>query len=222
MNTPRKTIVYIDGFNLYYRLKNTPSYKWLNLELLCNFCLESSKHKIIKIKYFTALVKENLQNSSNTTRQQIFLRALRTIPNLEIILGQFKRRQVKGILYNENNKQIKDKIVAIEKWEEKETDVNIATHLIEDAYANQNIYECAVLISNDTDLRTPLLRVKKTKKLVGVISPYKSVHTDLIRASHFQKVLPDSILEKCRFPKIMKDAQGTFSCPKKWKKNHHQ
>ena len=30
-----KTIIYIDGFNLYYRLKYTP-YRWLNLKKLRN------------------------------------------------------------------------------------------------------------------------------------------------------------------------------------------
>ena len=181
MNIARTTIVYIDGFNLYYRLKHTPPYKWLNLKLLCDHCLEPSKHKITKIKYFTALVKENLSDPSNVIRQQLFLRALRTIPNLEIIQGQFKQRQVKGrLLYSNNKRGTRDEIVTIEKWEEKETDVNIATHLVEDAYLNKKEYECTVFLSNDTDLKTPLLRVKKSKKLVGIISPYKTVHTDLM------------------------------------------
>ena len=47
------TIVYIDGFNLYYSLKNTP-YKWLNLQTLIENILDPSLHKIQDIKYFTA------------------------------------------------------------------------------------------------------------------------------------------------------------------------
>ena len=215
MDTARTTIVYIDGFNLYYRLKYIPRCKWLDLKRLCDLCLETSKHKITKIKYFTALVKENLNDPSNVIRQQVFLRALSTIPNLDIVYGQFKKRQVKGRLFN-NNKGIRNEIVTVEKWEEKETDVNIATHLIEDAYLNKKEYKCAVLLSNDTDLKTPLLRVKKTKKLVGVISPYKTVHTDLIRSSHFRKVISDSILQNCQFPKEMQDSTGKFFCSTKW------
>ena len=34
----KKTIIYVDGFNLYYRLKNTP-YKWLDLQKLSKFYL---------------------------------------------------------------------------------------------------------------------------------------------------------------------------------------
>ena len=52
-----RTIVYIDGFNLYYGcLKNTP-YKWLNLEKLFMQLLDK-KHKIIAVKYFTARVRQ--------------------------------------------------------------------------------------------------------------------------------------------------------------------
>ena len=172
----KKTIVYIDGFNLYYRLKNTP-YKWLNLQKLSEFYLSPKQHRIVKIKYFTASVKEKSKDPSNTIRQNVYLRAIKTLPNLEIIFGQFKKRQVRGVLLHyRNGKYVEgDELGAISKWEEKESDVNLATHLIEDGYDDQ--YECAVLISNDTDLKTPLSRIKrKLKKTVGVISPYKRTH----------------------------------------------
>ena len=48
----KESIVYVDGFNLYYgTLKNT-KYKWLNIELLCQNLLK--QNRILKIKYFTA------------------------------------------------------------------------------------------------------------------------------------------------------------------------
>ena len=84
--------------------------------------------------------------------------------------------------------------MTISKWEEKESDVNIATHLMEDGYENK--YECAVLISNDTDLKTPLLRVKrKLKKTVGIISPYKMTHIELQKSSHFHKTISNEALK---------------------------
>ena len=97
------TMVYIDGFNLYYSLKNTP-YKWLDLKKLAKNILVPDLHKILKIKYFTALsVKRN-----SAQRQDVYLRALKTLQNIEIILGKFKKRQVKGVLtYYQNKKYIK-------------------------------------------------------------------------------------------------------------------
>ena len=212
----KKTIIYIDGFNLYYRLKSTP-YKWLNIQKFSHFCLDLKQNQIIKIKYFTALVKEQAGDPSNTIRQGIYLRALNTISNLETIFGQFKKRQVKGVLCeSEDRKQLNKNIVKIKKWEEKKSDVNIATHLVADAY--QNKYDCAVLISNDTDLTPPLLHIKhKLKKLVIVISPYKEINAELKKSAHFYKSVSTKTLEKSQFPEKMIDAKGEFFCPPKWK-----
>jgi len=82
-----KTYVYVDGFNLYYgAVKDTP-YRWLNLRKLCDLLLPGSK--IEKIKYFTARIAARPNDPSQPTRQQMYLRALGTLPDLEIIYGSF-------------------------------------------------------------------------------------------------------------------------------------
>ncbi|MCY4513015.1 MAG: NYN domain-containing protein [Bdellovibrionales bacterium] len=212
-----KTFIYIDGFNLYYRLKHTPC-RWLNLQKLSEAYLTSEKHKIMQIKYFTALVKGTLEDRLNITRQHIYLRALNTIPNLEIIFGQFKKRQVTGLkCHYENGQYVEgNELVTISKWEEKESDVNIATHIVADV----DQYDCAILISNDTDLKTPLKYVKENfKKRIGIISPRRNIHIDLRDASHFQKRISNNVLKQCQFPEKMKDEKGEFFCPPKWKQN---
>ena len=212
-----KTFIYIDGFNLYYRLKQTP-HRWLNLQKLSKIYLNSKKHEIIKIKYFTALVKGTLEDRLNITRQHIYLRALKTLPNLDIVFGQFKKRQVTGLkCHYENGEHVEGtELVTISKWEEKESDVNIATYIVADAPK----YDSAILISNDTDLKTPLKYVKENfKKNVGIISPRRNIHIELLNASHFQKRISNKILKRCKFPEKMKDAKGEFFCPPKWKQN---
>ena len=87
-----KTYVYVDGFNLYYgRLKGTP-YKWLDINKLCRLLLP--KHDIVRIKYFTARVTGRPPDLDQPTRQQTLLRALQTLPNLEIIYGHFLTNQM--------------------------------------------------------------------------------------------------------------------------------
>ena len=214
----KRTIIYIDGFNLYYRLKGTP-YKWLNLQKLIQFYLKPKTHEIKKIKYFTARVKRKPNDASNIIRQNMYLRAVRTVPNLEIIFGKFKKRQLKGPRLHYENGQYREgkESVAISKWEEKQSDVHIATHVVSDSY--QNRLDCAVLISNDTDLTPPLLHIKHDlKKLVIVISPYQNIHADLKKSSHFYKTISLEALERCQFLEKMKDAKGFFFCPPKWKR----
>ena len=82
-----RTIVYIDGFNLYYgALRGTP-YKWLDLARLCRALLPSDT--IQEIKYFTARVSARPSKPTSAHDQGLYIRALRTLPNLTIKYGHF-------------------------------------------------------------------------------------------------------------------------------------
>ena len=82
-----KVNVYIDGFNLYYgALKGSP-YKWLDLSALCHRMLPNDT--INSIEYFTAIVSARPHDPNLPVRQQVYLRALRTIGNLKISLWPF-------------------------------------------------------------------------------------------------------------------------------------
>jgi hypothetical protein len=56
-----RTIVYIDGFNLYYYrlLKPEPKLRWLDLCALCQRVLRP-ENQIVKVKYYTARVSGRL------------------------------------------------------------------------------------------------------------------------------------------------------------------
>lgn len=70
-----RTNVYIDGFNLYYRLlKDSPQFKWLDLKLLSQALLQENSGR------FDPLAPG---------RQQIYLDPLQTIPEITIHLGSF-------------------------------------------------------------------------------------------------------------------------------------
>ena len=125
-----KTVVYIDGFNLYYgAVKGTP-YKWLNVSRLCQLLLP--RNQIIQIKYFTALVKSRPYDPNQPKRQQLYLRALRTIPNLEIILGRFLTHERDMPLAGSHSG--KPRFARVIKTEEKGSDVNLAVHLLNDVF----------------------------------------------------------------------------------------
>ena len=216
------TIVYIDGFNLYYSLKNTP-YKWLNIRKLIESILSPHWHKIIKIKYFTA----RSPFSESAHRQEFYLKAIRTLQNVEIIFGKFKKRDLKASLVItdfEKLEQVKQivggDLIQFQKYEEKETDVNIATHIIYDC-CKENISSIA-LLSNDTDLKLPLwFARKKLKKRVVTITPTetengsiisKPAHYNLRKISNLSISMTESHLKTSLFPNKV---GGAFK-PKKW------
>lgn len=82
-----ETYVYVDGFNLYYgAVKDTP-YKWLDPARLCQNLLKP-RDRIRKIKYFTARVSARPSDPGQPQRQDVFLRALRTIPGVPPIFAR--------------------------------------------------------------------------------------------------------------------------------------
>lgn len=206
-----KTIVYIDGFNFYYgAVKNTP-YKWLDFSQLCRFLLP--QNNIIKIKYFTALVTARPTDPDKTTRQQVYLRALRTIPNLEIIRGHFLEHEVMMPLAgNTGGKQQYARVI---KTEEKGSDVNIAAHMINDGY--KGLYETAILISNDSDLVEPIKIVRNELKLpVGILNPHDKPSNELRKVASFIKPIRQGVLAASQFPLTLQDTRGTITRPTTW------
>jgi hypothetical protein len=204
-----KTYVYIDGFNLYYGcLKRTP-YKWLDLAKLSQALLAGDT--IERIKYFTARVSARPYNPSAPIDQQVYLRALRTIPNLEIIFGHFLTHSVPMTLTD----VVPAKRVWVDKTEEKGSDVNLAAHLVRDAF--QKRFELAVLITNDSDLAEPVRIVTKELNMpVGILNPHEHHSATLKPLATFIKRIRQSHLIASQFPVNMADTKGAFSKPSSW------
>lgn len=205
-----KTYVYVDGFNLYHRaLKNT-AYKWLDLKVLVQRVLDD-KHEIIGIKYFTAMVSGRL-DPHKPLRQQAYLKALQlAIPEISIHYGQFMSHVVKAPLANPIGQ---NRWVDIIKTEEKGSDVNLAVHLVNDAWLGK--YDCAVVLSNDSDLKEAITLVKDHhKKLIGVMIPPNSFPSkELMRAAHFVKQIRNASLAASQLPDVIQGSN--VHKPKEW------
>jgi len=203
-----KTNVYIDAFNLYYGvLRNTP-YKWLDVATLCRIMLP--RDEIRRIKYFAALVETRPGNPDQHDRQQLYLRALNTIPGLTIHLGHFLSHHVSMPLAANPSK-----FATVIKTEEKGSDVNIATELLVDAFHDN--FEAAVVISNDSDFLAPIRVVRRDfGKVVGVLNPQKHPSAVLHREADFFKKIRPSALKRSQFPVVLRDSKGTFRKPSEW------
>jgi len=206
------TAVYVDGFNLYYgALKNT-SHEWLDLARLCQLLLP--KNQITRIKYFTAKVQPRPTDPCLPVRQQIYLRAIKTIPSLEIIYGHFLSHEIEMPLAG--CKPGEQKYVRVIKTEEKGSDVNLATHLVWDGFLDG--YDVAVLITNDSDLVTPIRVVRRElKKPVIVLNPNprKPSHELQLHAS-FVKPIRRGVIAASQFPPVLSDRRGIFRKPSVW------
>lgn len=199
MQPTLRTSVYIDGFNLYYRaLKGTP-HKWLDLKAMLEFLLPAHC-RIGRIKYFTAIVSGK-RDPGKPVRQKTYIRALeKHIPELTVHYGHFLSNAVSACRYPPTNPP---SFVNILKTEEKGSDVNLALHLLNDAWRNE--YECAVLVSNDSDLAEALRMAREERgKTIGLVSPVQKGQGhpsfSLQRYAHFTRQIRVGVLAASQLP----------------------
>lgn len=210
----KRTIVYVDGFNLYYgSLKNSP-YKWLDLKALF-FDLLEKQHSILEIKYFTARISPRKAGDPSPNRQKIYILAIQKyIPELKVYYGHYLTNKIQAKVCNPINGV--PKYIEVYKTEEKGSDVNIALHILNDAWLNK--YDSAVLVSNDSDIVEALRFVtQEHKKEVGLIVPgnekNRRVSNELKKYSHFIKRISPMMLEKSQLPDII---GANIEKPKSW------
>jgi len=206
-----RTSIYVDGFNLYYRaLKGTP-YKWLNIKTLASHLLQP-KHQILEIKYFTAIVS-GIFDPNQPTRQKTYIRALRKyIPEVSVYYGHFLSHKTRAPSAPITSPPTFSEII---KTEEKGSDVNLAVHLLNDAWLDR--YDCAVIISNDSDLAEPLRLIRdQSKKMIGLISPLIKGHPsqELQKYAHFVKRVRKGVLKVSQLPTTIPGTR--IHKPKSW------
>lgn len=241
-----RTRVYVDGFNLYYgALKGTP-FKWLDPVRLSALVLPS-ECVVDKVLHFTACVSGSTDREA-PARQQVYLNALGTLPEVEVRFGSFLAKTVWRPLVNlpvadrridtpepvvlpagdhtvagpstqtlpvgsypSTGAQEKRRrkataplpnslIAEFHTLEEKGSDVNLAAHLLNDAWGDQ--FEVAAVISNDTDLVTPIRMVTRERsKTVYIVCPGRWRAAPKLRevASHVRHIRA-AMLKKAQFP----------------------
>ena len=205
----RHTIVYIDGLNLYYGALKGTSHKWLDIEKLCRRLLPGDR--IVVIKYFTARVRDTPDNPRAAQRQDVYLRALRTLePLLTIHYGTMQTQEKWRYLANDRTTRVR-----VIEHQEKQTDLNLASQLVWDT--SRGNCEKAAIISNDSDLRGAIRVVEGRARIpVTIISPDRRG----AKAGHLQatahRTIREAAIEQSQFPEELTDPLGTFSRPVSW------
>ncbi len=200
---------------LYGALENTP-YKWLDLSSL--FCqILNSNPSNLKIKYFTSRVSPRDDDLSKPQRQDVYLRALRTYClNIEIYFGKFVTHP-KRLPLADNI----DQMVNVLRTEEKGSDVNLAVHLLNDAWLNK--YDCGIVVSNDGDLSEAMRLVREERRIkLGLLTPGSShrvrVSYQLRQHADFHKYIGIKLLKKNQLPSPIPKTK--IHKPPRWKNTH--
>ncbi|HNW31302.1 MAG TPA: NYN domain-containing protein [Caldisericia bacterium] len=207
MGDAERVAAYIDGFNLYFGMKNKGwrRYYWLNVHLLAKNLLKANQ-TLILTKYFTSRITTS--DSNKFRRQNDYIEALSNIKDLEIYYGKYKI--IETICPKCGSK--------LKTPKEKMTDVNIATHLMKDAY--QDIFDAALLITGDSDLVEPVKIISELfpKKRVIVAFPPGRVAIDLKNAVHSSFVVGRKNISISQLDEhVTKEDGCILTRPNEWK-----
>jgi uncharacterized LabA/DUF88 family protein len=193
----RRVIAYVDGFNFYYRrLRNKP-YRWLDLEKF--FQQFFPDDQLVRVRYFTARVGGKF-DPSKPLRQQAYLRALQTRPKIEIIEGQFLTAEVKyrlaEPLFTANGALTES--ARVWKQDEKGSDVNLGSYLINDAW--EDTFDVAAVVTNDSDLAVPIRMAKERGKTVLLLHPDNNPSKTLAQNATSTLHIHDAHLKQAQLP----------------------
>ncbi len=230
MSRPRVNF-YIDGFNLYKGIVQemrdnypaAPNCKWLDIRKLA-IELKSRKDKLESIKFFTALIPpRNKRSKGMRDRQDAYLSAIGSLDKVQIIKGEYITK-TEPLTIETNcdieGCQYKEFIVDKETYKEKQTDVNIATEMLKDAYEGN--CEKMHLICGDGDLKAAIELIAKSNppkatvvvhfpkgRECRVLKPVCSTYFDLNRY----------VLQNCLLPNLVNVDGVDIECPPKWTVN---
>lgn len=173
-----KTIIYVDGYNLFYGCLKHTSDKWLDLYRLFSTILrvQQPATELVKIKFFTADIRAKVASHGQQAMiaQQNYHRALTTLypDTIEVLKGFYSLEPAHLLAFQ--SPPDKSKRVPVWKLEEKQTDVNIALTAYRDA-TRSNVDQL-VFVSNDTDLEPALAAIRAdfgTRHTMGLILPMR-------------------------------------------------
>jgi uncharacterized LabA/DUF88 family protein len=183
-----RVITYIDGFNLYYGLKEggLNRFYWLDLRMLALQLLRPGQ-KLQEVKYFTARVSDP---PDKRKRQSDYLEALEAHCGIKPFEGHFLAKSVECHGCHR-------------VWadhEEKMTDVNVATEMLTDAF--QGRFDTALLVSGDSDLVPPIRAIRRLfpKLRVIVAFPPNRFSRDLVNNAHGHVFIDEPKLGRSQLP----------------------
>jgi hypothetical protein len=178
--------------------------------------------RITRVNYYTAPVSGRLDPTS-PQRQQVYLRALRTLPLVAIHFGNFMvTKKWAGLVQPPDFRPAAPgplgfaPIVAyVWKTEEKGSDVNVGVHLVRDAFTQA--FDEAAVLTNDTDLVDAIRIVTQEAKLpVTLLAPVAQPATSLLNvATHVRHIAP--YVGPCQLPNpILVKGKRPITKPTTW------
>jgi len=203
-----RIVAFVDGLNLYHALDEIrrPHLKWVDLWSLCDGYAAQPHQNLEAVYYFSAFAT---WLPGPYARHRAYVRALEAV-GVTPVMGHFKEKDRRCIRCGKSWKA----------HEEKETDVNIALWILNEAY--KDTFDRAFVLSNDSDLApvVRMLRQEFPRKRVRIITPpKKKTSKELIQAAGGPRVartITESRVSRSLLPRTLGHGRTIVSRPPKY------
>jgi uncharacterized LabA/DUF88 family protein len=199
--------VYVDGFNLYHGLHDKWRCRYLWLDLVALSRSLRPKSTLTAVRYFTAPV---LNQPDAASRQSSYVAALKAHSGglLTDVQGRYQTKQ----------QQCRSCGNSYTRYEEKETDVNIAVSLVADAAQQQ--MDAALVVSADSDLVPAIKTARRVNPnlFVAAAFPPKRFSSELKTLMPNSLHIGHNLIRQSQLPDVVVDpASGaSWTRPSKW------
>jgi len=194
--------IYVDGFNLYHAVDDLgqPHLKWLNLRRLGELVAKGHATSIERAVFCTAYFKND---HGKSVRHRAYVDALANV-GVDSRMGHTVRERV-------------DCEGCGRRWEEpreKETDINLALAVLDDAY--QGVFDVAFIVTADTDQAATFRTMRERfpeKRIITVVPPGRFPSKHLNDLAHAKINLTPNHLDLCILPALVQ-AEGRRAVPR--------
>ncbi|MBR0272717.1 MAG: NYN domain-containing protein [Bacteroidaceae bacterium] len=196
MMDKKRVIVYVDGYNFYYGLKHGGStwkrLYWLDIVKFFERMMLPDQ-ELVEVNYYSACPLDDQQAADN---QDVLFSANKLNPKFKLHLGRYKKKKLKC-----QNCGYK-----IKTYEEKESDVRVATGMLVDMFSQR--CDITIVVSADSDMIPSVEIIKSfnpTHPVHAFIPPNQksfalvskcdtTVWLSRYKARFVQSMLPDEVL----------------------------
>lgn len=197
--------VYIDGFNLYHGVHDSSGRANLWLDVVKLSRSFRPRQRLVSVKYFTSSV---LNDPDAQSRQDHYLEALTaTYPTvLEVIYGRYQQKNRRCFACGHS----------YISYEEKETDVNLATAIVVDVA--KDIFDTALIVSADSDVAPAVRAAKKIRSNMFIFCAFPPKQSSF----ELKELMPASFqigsakVRKAQLPDQFTKNGKQFQRPSKW------
>ncbi|MEU4228071.1 NYN domain-containing protein [Nonomuraea sp. NPDC026600] len=200
--------VYIDGFNLYYGLRELAGRRLLWLDLWSmSVALLRPGQRLVSVRYFTAAIRDD---PPAMARQGAYMAAVAS-QGVEVVMGRYQEQVMRCRSCGASRRT----------YTEKQSDVALATAMVGDVATSQ--VDVVLLVSADSDLCAAIHGIRRLDERRGRKTKVVAVFPPERRSNHLRKVsdawfpIGAAVVRRSQFPDVVHGRDGAvYHRPPHW------